>query len=276
MQVSPLDHGHASGNVVTIPNRIHPTAIIAPGAKIGTDVSIGPYSIIGEHVSIGNGTTIGSHVNIEGWTQVGARNQIFSGAVIGSIPQDLKFKGEKSSLCIGNDNIIREYVTINRGTAGGGGNTSIGNSNVILTYAHVAHDVQIGNNVIISNSVAIAGHVIIEDWVTIGGLTGIHQFVRLGYMSMLGANSKISQDVLPFGLINGNPPKHCGINIERLRRNNYTAEARLIIQRAYKIIFQEGLSIAQALEQLTQKFPGNADVECMIQFLHASTRGISR
>ncbi len=276
MQVSSLDHTHTSSSMISIPKGIHPTALIAPGAKIGSDVSIGPYSIIGEHVRIGNGTIIASHVTIEGWTHIGARNQIGIGSILGGIPQDLKFNGEISKVFIGDENIIREYVTVNRGTAGGGGQTFIGNNNVIMTSAHVAHDVTIGNHNIISNAVAIGGHVVIEDWVTIGALCGLHQFIKLGQMSMIGALSLITKDVTPFALVTGNPAKRYGLNIERLRRNGYSAQDRIAIQRAYKILFHQGLLIEAAIERLESEFPFNKDVQCLIQFLQNATRGIYR
>ncbi len=276
MQVSPLDHAHTSSPMISIPKGIHPTALIAPGAKIGSDVSIGPYSIIGEHVRIGSGTSIASHVTIEGWTHIGERNQIGIGAILGGIPQDLKFKGEISKVYIGNENIIREYVTVNRGTAGGGGQTFIGHNNVIMTSAHVAHDVSIGNHNIISNAVAIGGHVVIEDWVTVGALCGLHQFIKLGQMSMIGALSLITKDVTPFALVTGNPAKRYGLNIERLRRNGYSPQARILIQRAYKILFHQGISMNKAIEQLESEFSDNKDIQGLIQFLNNSTRGIYR
>ncbi|KTD64187.1 UDP-N-acetylglucosamine acyltransferase [Legionella shakespearei DSM 23087] len=276
MSMSPLDRSHVPGNVISIPNRIHPTAIIAHSAKIAPDVTIGPYSIIGEHVTIGQGTAIASHVVIDGWTKIGERNQIGIGAVIGGTPQDLKFQGEASTVTIGHDNIIREYVTINRGTAGGGGQTQIGNHNSIMTSVHVAHDVIIGNHNVIANSTALAGHVIIEDWVTIGGLTGIHQFIQLGRMSMIGGMSKITKDVLPYSMVSGNPARRYGLNIERLRRNGYTATARREIHRAYKILFQDGLSLKSGMNRLKDEFSDNQDVMHVIKFLQASNRSIYR
>ncbi|RUR20559.1 acyl-ACP--UDP-N-acetylglucosamine O-acyltransferase [Legionella sp. km535] len=276
MLVSPLDHAHVPSSIISSPKGIHPTALIAPGAKIGSDVTIGPYSIIGEHVRIGQGTTIASHVTIDGWTHIGERNYIGIGSILGGTPQDLKFKGEISKLFIGNDNVIREYVTINRGTAGGGGETLIGNSNVIMTYVHVAHDVSIGNNNIFTNSVGIAGHVVIEDRVTVGACSVLHQFIKLGRMSMIGALSLITKDVTPFALVTGNPAKRYGINIERLRRNGYEPEARIAIQRAYKILFHQGLTMKKAIEQLESEFPENIDIQDIIKFLNHSTRGIYR
>ncbi|AMP90879.1 acyl-ACP--UDP-N-acetylglucosamine O-acyltransferase [Legionella pneumophila] len=276
MQVSPLDHGHASSKVVSFSHTIHPTALISPYAKIGPNVSIGPYSIIGDNVSIGQGTTIGSHVSIQGWTKIGEDNQIETGAIIGAVPQDLKFTGEKSTVFIGNNNIIREYVTINRGTAGGGGETRVGNHNLIMTSVHVAHDVQMGNNNIIANAVAIGGHVVIDDWVTIGALCGIHQFVQLGRMSMIGAQSKITKDVLPYTLVSGNPPKRFGINVERLRRNGYNSSQRIVIQKAYRTLFQEGQTLTDTVETLKKEFQENRDVNYILKFLQTSTRSFYR
>ena len=182
---------------------IHPTALIADGAEIASDVTIGPYTLIGENVRIGQGTRIGAHVVIDGWTDIGDCNEISTGAIIGNIPQDLKFNNEKSYVSIGNNNLIREYVTINRGTTGGGGITRIGDDNLLMTSVHVAHDVQIGNHNVIVNAVGIAGHVEIDDWVTIGFATGLHQFVKIGRMAMIGAGIIVVKDVAPFALIAG-------------------------------------------------------------------------
>ncbi|TIE23747.1 acyl-ACP--UDP-N-acetylglucosamine O-acyltransferase, partial [Legionella pneumophila] len=189
---------------------------------------------------------------------------------------DLKFAGEKSTVFIGNNNIIREYVTINRGTAGGGGETRVGNHNLIMTSVHVAHDVQMGNNNIIANAVAIGGHVVIDDWVTIGALCGIHQFVQLGRMSMIGAQSKITKDVLPYTLVSGNPPKRFGINVERLRRNGYSSSERIDIQRAYKILFQEGQTLTDTIEMLKKEFQKSMDVNYILKFLENSKRSFYR
>lgn len=274
MLVSQLDH--LASPVIPTLNHIHPTALIAPGAKIGPNVTIGPYSIIGEHVRIAQGTSIASHVTIEGWTEIGERNQIGAGAIIGGIPQDLKFNGEISKVLIGNDNIIREYVTINRGTRGGGGKTCIGNNNVLMTSAHVGHDVLIGDHNIISNAVAIGGHVVIEDWVTVGALCGLHQFIKLGRMSMIGALSLITKDVCPYALVSGNPAKLYGINVERLRRRGYSSEAKSCIKRAYKTLFNKGLGIAEAIIQVQSEFADNIDIHHIVQFLKGSTRGLYR
>lgn len=255
---------------------IHPAAIVSPKAQIAPGVTIGPYAIIGDEVSIGEGTSIAAHVTIEGCTAIGARNQIATGAIIGAIPQDLKFKGEYSSVCVGNNNIIREYVTINRGTSGGGGQTIIGDHNVILTAAHVGHDVVIGQHNVISNNVQLGGHVVIDDWVTIGALSGIHQFVKIGQMAMIGALSLLTKDVTPFALVAGNPAKRFGINIERLRRNEISSETRLDIQRAYKILFHRGHTLEQALLKIEEELPLTTELQSLINFLRQSTRGIYR
>ncbi|MCC5792267.1 MAG: acyl-ACP--UDP-N-acetylglucosamine O-acyltransferase [Legionellaceae bacterium] len=276
MQVSPLDHCHASNQVLSFSQLIHPSALISPNASIAAGVSIGPYSIIGDHVHIGGKTSIGAHVSIQGWTHIGESNQIETGAVIGAAPQDLKFAGEKSTVFIGNHNIIREYVTINRGTAGGGGETRIGHHNLIMTSAHVAHDVQMGDHNVVANAVAIGGHVRIDDWVTIGALCGIHQFVQLGRMCMIGAQSKITKDVLPYHLVAGAPPRCFGINVERLRRNRYSVAERLAIQRAYKLFFQKGQSTMEAVATLKKEFPDNPDVQHIVQFVEQSSRSFYR
>ena len=257
-------------------NLIHPTALIDPSAQISAEVSIGPYSLIGANVSIGRGCIIGAHVVIDGWTSIGEFNQISTGAVIGNCPQDLKFNGEMSYVTIGNNNSIREYVTINRGTAGGGLITRIGNNNLIMTSVHVAHDVQIGNHNIIANAVGIAGHVVIDDWVTVGFASGIHQFVMLGRMAMIGAGSMISKDVVPYTIVTGNSPKLYGLNIERLRRNGFSSEARKEIHQAYKILFKSGLTLDKSIEKIEEKFPKNDTMHHLCTFLRSSARGIYR
>lgn len=262
--------------ILNMPKTIHPTAIIADGAQLAPDVAIGPYSIIGENVSIGAHTLIGAHVIIEGNTTIGERNQICSGTIIGNVPQDLKFDGEDTFVTIGNNNIIREYVTINKGTRGGGGITRIGDHNVILTAAHVAHDVWIKNHTIISNGVAIGGHVTLDDWVTIGGLAGIHQFTKIGTMAMVGSVSSITKDILPFTLVKGNPAKLYGLNIEKLRRCQFSLEARLLLQRTYKIIFRSGLTLEEAIKKVEQDIPPSTEIDVIIKFIQKSTRGFYR
>ncbi|KTC84906.1 acyl-ACP--UDP-N-acetylglucosamine O-acyltransferase [Legionella brunensis] len=264
-------------NVVSMPqNQVHPSALISRHAKIGKNVEIGAFAIIGDHVIIGEETKIGPHTIIESWTTIGKRNQIYAGAIIGNAPQDLKYKGEQSSLLIGDDNIIREYATISRGTMLGGGITCIGNHNLIMSYVHVAHDVLIGNHNVIAHAAGIGGHVVIEDWVTVGGLSGIHQFVKLGRLAMVGAKSMVVKDVTPYALVKGNPAKLYGVNFERLRRNHFTPEERLQIQRAYKILFNSGLNLNEAIEMMEQELSASESIDYLLQFLYKSNRGIYR
>lgn len=255
---------------------IHETAIVHPNAKIGHNVVIGPYAIIGDNVEIGDNCIVGPHVVIEGWSIIGSGNKFYHGASIGCEPQDLKFKGEKSFLFIGDHNIFRENVTINRGTEGGGGETRIGNNCLFMAYSHVAHDCQIGNNVILVNSVALAGHVVIEDRAIVGGLSGVHQFCKIGKMAMVGAHTKIVKDVPPFVLVDGNPARVSGINIVGLRRNGITPEVRDEIKKAYRILYRSNLTINQAIEQMEQELQGSQEIDHFIRFLRSAERGIQR
>lgn len=263
-------------NVIPIRRKIHETAIVDPNAVIGTDVEIGPYAIIGPHVQIGDGTWIGAGAIIEGWTVIGKNNKIYAGAIVGNDPQDLKFKGEKSYLFIGDNNIIREYATISRGTEGGGGETRIGNNNLFMSYVHVAHDCQVGNNVVVAHGSGIAGHVVIEDRVVIGGLAGIHQFTKIGRMAMVGAHTMVTKDVPPYIIVDGNPAKPYGINIVGLRRNGLSPETRMEIKRAYKILYRSNLNVTQAIEQMEQELPGSEEIDHFLRFLRSAERGICR
>lgn len=255
---------------------IHETALVHAGARLGKNIVIGPYAIIGENVELGDGCIVGPHVVIDGWTKLGANNKVYHGASVGVEPQDLKFKGEKSFLFIGDDNTIRENVTISRGTEGGGGETRIGNHNLFMAYSHVAHDCQVGNNIVLANCSALAGHVTVEDRVTIGGLSGIHQFTKIGKMSMLGACTKIVKDVPPFIIVDGNPARVAGINIVGLRRNDILPETRDEIKRAYRILYRSNLSIEQAIEKMEHELQGTAEIDHFIRFLRSAERGICR
>lgn len=262
-------------NVVHMAN-VHETAIIYPGAKLGKNVEVGPYAIIGPNVEIGDNSKIGPHVVIDGWTKIGTNNTIYAGASIGLDPQDLKYHGEKSYLFIGDNNTIREYVTINRGTEGGGGETRIGNNNLIMAYCHVAHDCQLGNHIIMSNAANLAGHVFVEDQAIIAGLTGIHQFVRIGKMSMIGAHTKVVKDVPPYIMVDGHPARVSGINVVGLRRNGLSPEVRNEIKRAYKILYRTDLNISQAIEKMDQDLETSPEIEHFLSFLRNATRGIVR
>ncbi|SJZ47410.1 acyl-ACP--UDP-N-acetylglucosamine O-acyltransferase [Selenihalanaerobacter shriftii] len=262
-------------NVVHIAN-IHETAVVHSDAEIGKDVEIGPYSVIGENVKIGEGTEIGAHVVIDGWTEIGKNNKLFTGASIGLEPQDLKYHGEESYLTIGDDNTIREYVTIHRGTEEGGRETKIGNDNLLMAYCHVAHDCQLGDNIIMSNAVNLAGHIMIEDSAVISGLTGIHQFVRIGKMAMVGAHSKVVKDVPPYILVDGHPATVNGINVIGLRRNGITPELRKEIKTAYKYLYRSSLNISQAIEKMDQELDSSPEIEHFLRFLRNAQRGICR
>jgi UDP-N-acetylglucosamine acyltransferase len=255
---------------------IHPTAIVHPGARLGAGVSVGPYTVIEEHVTIGDRTVIGTHCVIEGRTTIGSECRIFTGAVIGSIPQDLKYKGETSELLIGDRNKIREYVTINPGTEGGGGKTVIGSDCLFMAYAHVAHDCVIGNHVIMANSAALAGHITVEDRATIGGLVGVHQFVRIGTLAFIGGCSRVVQDVPPYATCVGYPVKIFGLNNEGLRRAGTSSEAKQQLHRAFKILFHSKLSMSHALTQVEQGADHAPEVRHLLAFIRQSKRGVCR
>ena len=254
---------------------IHPTAIVDPEAEFGTGVSVGPYSIIEANVMIGDGTEIGSRVTIEGHTTIGKENQIFTGAVIGSITQDKKYKGGVTYLKIGDRNRIREYVTINPGTQDGS-ETMIGDDNLIMAYAHVAHDCGIGNKTIIANAGTLAGHVVVEDCAVVGGLSGIHQFVRIGYLSIIGGNSKAVQDIPPYMMVDGHPAKAYGLNAVGLERAGIPKEERLLLKRAFKIIFKSRFSTKHAIQSLKTEIPHSPAMARLITFLENSERGICK
>tara|TARA_X000000950_G_scaffold266168_1_gene341353 strand:- start:3 stop:785 length:783 start_codon:yes stop_codon:yes gene_type:complete len=246
---------------------IHKTAIVDKKAQISENAIIGPYSIIGPHVQIGEGTEIQSHVNITGNTIIGNNTKIFPFASIGTNPQDLKYKGEQTKLEIGNDNIIREHVTINTGTDGGGGITKIGSNNLIMIGAHIAHDCMIGNNVVIANSAAIAGHAKISDDVIIGGNCGIQQFTRIGRMAMIGGMSGVSRDVIPYGLSFGNRNYLEGINLVGLRRKKVSNKEILALSEAYKEIFKTK-SLHENLTNLSETLKINTYVKEVIDFIN--------
>lgn len=254
---------------------IHPTAIIHPDAELGTGVEVGPYSIIEDNVVVGDGTKIGARVTIEGHTALGKDNEIFTGAVIGSMTQDKKFKGGVTYLKIGDRNKIREYVTINPGTESGR-ETVIGNDNLIMAYAHVAHDCVVGNGTIIANAGTLAGHVVIEDRAIVGGLCGVHQFVRIGYLSIVGGGSKLVQDLPPFMMADGHPAKTYGLNAVGLERAGLSAEEKTALKRAFKIVFRSKLSVKSAIRSLQDTLQHSPSVVRLIAFLEKSERGICK
>ncbi len=255
---------------------VHPTALVDPRATLGEEVEVGPYTVIGPHVKVGSRTRIGAHGVLEGYTSIGEECQIFTGAVIGSIPQDLKYAGEKSELIIGDRNRIREYVTINPGTKGGGGKTVIGSDCLLMAYAHVAHDCLISDHVIIANSAALAGHIVIEEGAVIGGLVGIHQFVRVGTLAIIGGCSKVIQDVPPYSTCAGYPAKVFGLNREGLRRAGVATNAKDRLHRAFRTLFQSGLSMSHALEQVAREDTHGPEVTHLLEFIRQSKRGVCR
>lgn len=256
-------------------DKIHSTAIISKRAHLGKDVKVGPYSVIGDNVKIARGTEILNNVTIGGFTEIGENNKIFSGVVIGSPPQDLKYKGEKSFLHIGKNNIIREYVTINPGTKKN--STRIADNNLIMAYSHIAHDCQVGSQCVFANNATLAGHVTVEDEAVIGGLSAVHQFVRIGKLSIIGGCSKVVQDIPPFSTCDGHPAKVYGINYVGLRRSKVSKEATHQLKTSFRILFHSGLSLSHAIEEIKAEFPNFSDeLSHLVSFINGSKRGISR
>jgi len=256
--------------------QIHPTAIVSKKAKLADDIQVGPYTIITDNVVIGKSTQIHAYCVLEGNTTVGSGCEIFTGAVIGSRPQDLKYKGEKSFLEIGDNNIIREYSTFNPGT-GEGSKTVVGNNNLFMAYSHIAHDCVIGNNCVIANNGTLAGHVTIEDNAVVGGLTAIHQFVRIGRLSIIGGCSKVVQDTPPYSTCDGHPARVYGLNLIGLRRSGISKDSIEQLNRAFKILFNTGLTTKHALEKVKQEMPSSCnEVSYLVDFIKNSQRGIVR
>ncbi|MBN2468582.1 MAG: acyl-ACP--UDP-N-acetylglucosamine O-acyltransferase [Deltaproteobacteria bacterium] len=255
---------------------IHTTAIIDPSAVLADGVRVGPYSIIGADVIVGDDTTIDGHVIIKGPVEIGKRCRIFPFASIGDIPQDLKFKGEKTKVIIGDDNTIREYVTINRGTAEGEGTTSIGNNNFLMAYSHIAHDCKIKNHVIFANGATLAGHITIEDYAILGGLVAVHQFATIGRNAFIGGCSAVSQDVPPYCLAVGNRARLHGLNLTGLKRAGFSAEAIRSLKQAYRLLFRSNLTLKEALSQVVQTITDSPEVDHLVAFIRGSKRGIHR
>lgn len=253
---------------------IHPTAIIDPRAELDPTVEVGPYAVIGAEVKIGPRTVVGSHAVIEGPIEIGCDNQIYPGAALGLPPQDLKYKGARSYVVIGDRNIIREYVTVNRAT-GEEEKTIIGNDNLLMAYVHIAHNCVLGDGIVIANGVSLAGHVEVESKAVIGGILGIHQFVRIGTMAMLGGMSRIDRDVPPYMLVEGNPCHIRSLNMVGFKRNNFTREQIEVLKKAYRILYKSGLTINQALKQLEplQVYP---EVRHLSEFIYASVNDPNR
>ncbi len=254
---------------------IHPTAVIHPKASVASSCDIGPYCLIGEHVTLGENCKLHSHVVVDGHTVLGARNEIFPFATIGKKTQDLKYAGGITHLRIGDDNVFREGVTIHSATKDGD-TTVVGSHNLLLTYVHIAHDCQLGNHIIMSGFVGLAGHVVVEDHATLGGYTAVHQFCRIGTRCMTGGCSRIPQDVAPYTIVEGNPAVARAINKINLERAGFSDEAQTALRNAYKIIFREELSTANALAKVEAELPPLPEVKHLVQFIRASERGICK
>src|SRR5579872_2032810 len=255
--------------------KIHPTALVDPKARLGEGVTVGPYSIIDSNVVIGDGSTIGAHCVITGHTVIGKKNRLFTGAVVGSEPQDVKYQGEETFLEIGDENIIREYATINPGT-GEGSKTVIGNDNWIMIQAHVGHNCIIDDHVKLANGVMLGGHAVIEDNATVGGGTPVHQFVRIGQHAMVGGGFRVVQDVLPDMMAGDEPLRIIGVNQVGLERNQFSKETIETLKKAFKIIFRSNLTTKEAILSLTSDFPSSDEIKRLIEFLGSSSRGIVR
>ena len=253
--------------------KIDGKAIICEGAELDREVEVGPYAVIGSEVKIGKGTKILSHAIVEGKTSIGENNVIGHHSVIGGLPQDLKYKGENTSLIIGDNNCIREYVTINLGTADGGGVTRIGNDSLLMAYVHVGHDCTLGNNLVIANSCNLAGHVSIEDWVVLTGSVGVSQFCRIGKHAYIGGHTGVDRNVTPYCRGFGFRMLARGVNIIGLRRRNFSQDRISAIQKAYKIYFQSGLEKGRALEEVDRLYSEQEDVQYFLQFIRNVEKG---
>lgn len=255
---------------------IHPTAIIDPEAEIDDDVEIGPYSIIRANVSIASGTWIGSHVTIDSYVDIGPDCQVYQYASVGAVPQAIRFKGEQTYLKIGRNTIIREFVTLNRGTEFGGGVTRIGEDNFLMAYTHVAHDCITGRGVIMANNATLAGHVIVGNHVTIGGLVAVHQFVRLGEYSYIGGKSAVVKDIPPYLIAAGDRANLHGLNKVGLQRHQFSEHCIAQLKKAYRIIFRIGLTVNEAVERVLAEVENTPEVLNLVDFIRNTQRGITR
>lgn len=258
------------------PVRIHPTAVVDPRAELGTGVEIGPYAVVGPRVRLGDGTSVGAHAVVEGNTEIGAENRIFQFAAIGAVPQDLKYRGEDSVLVIGSRNQIREFATLHPGTEGGGMVTRVGDDNLLMNYSHVAHDCILGHRNIVANGAQLGGHVVVEDFVVIGALVGVHQFARVGESAILGAGAMASQDVPPFCNATGDRACLHGLNHLGLKRRGFSEATITAIKRAYRILFQSGLTTGEASARARNELPNVPEVERLVAFVEKSQRGVCR
>lgn len=255
---------------------LDPRAAVHEGAQLGRDVTVGPFAVIGEHVRVGDGCVIGPHVVLDGWTDIGEECEFSAGVSIGSPPQDLKYQGEATRVVIGRRSIFREYVTVNRGTVGGGGVTTIGDNCFLMAYAHVAHDCHLGNHVIFANCVTLSGHITVGDYAFVAGLAAVHQFVRIGAHCMIGGCSGVAQDVPPYALVNGDRARVYGINKVGLQRRDFSPESISRLRKAFRILFRSKLSLTHAVERVNAELGGHDDIDTLIQFIEHSERGVCR
>lgn len=255
---------------------VHPTAIVAPGAKLHATVEVGPYAVIGPQVAIGAGTTVGPHAVIDGRTRLGERNKVFQFASVGAQPQDLKYAGEDSALEIGDENLIREFTTLHKGTTGGGGVTRIGNGNLFMAYAHVAHDCQVGNGCVFANAATLGGHVEIGDHVILGGLAAVHQFTRVGRHAFIAGGSMVVMDVPPFCTAQGDRAELAGINSIGLARHGFSEDQIGRVKEAYRILFRSKLPLEEAVERLRTELGDQSEIQTLLAFITTSQRGLTR
>ena len=255
---------------------IHPTAVIGPKAELDQDVKIGPFSIIGDKVRIEQGTEIKSHVVIQGWTQVGEGNTIYPFVTIGSPPQDIGYRGEKTRVIIGRENIIREYTTIHRATTKEEWITSLGDSNYLMAYSHVAHDCRLGNHIIMNNAATLAGHVTVEDYSTVGALSAVHQFVRIGAHAFIGGKTAIPLDIPPYMLASGQRARLFGVNQKGLKRQGFSQETIDGLKKAFQILWRKNTSFSEGIEQIHRELEMFPELEYLLTFISNSSRGITR
>ncbi|MBC8026581.1 MAG: acyl-ACP--UDP-N-acetylglucosamine O-acyltransferase [Steroidobacteraceae bacterium] len=255
---------------------IDPRAVVSPKAELAADVTVGPYTVIGDGVVIGAGTWIGPHAVVNGPTTIGEGNKIFQFASIGDAPQDLKYKGESTRLVIGDRNVFREFTTMNRGTVGGGGVTTIGSDCLFMAYTHVAHDCHVGSRVVMANYATLGGHAVLGDWVIMGGYSGIHQFAKVGAHAFLGNNAAVTRDVPPYVMAIGSPAVPHSINSEGLKRRGFTPEQIRNLKNAYRVLYRSDLKLADAVEELTQRLPEQPELKPLLDFIGESTRSLVR
>jgi UDP-N-acetylglucosamine acyltransferase len=255
---------------------VHPTALVAPGAWLDPTAEIGPYVIIGPKVRIGPATKVGPHTVIDGDTTIGARNVIYHLASIGADPQDLKFAGEDTKLVLGDDNLVREFTTLHKGTTGGGGVTRIGNKNLFMANSHVAHDCVVGDGCVLANSVALAGHVEVGDHVTVGGLSAVHQFSRLGSFAFIAGGAMVVMDVPPYCTAQGDRAELAGLNTVGMTRHGFTDEQLGRVKDAYRTLFRAKLGLAEAMAQVKAQHGGHPEIDALLTFIATSKRGITR